>query len=160
MIAAKVHRTPVLILAKLDSLLTQLQQVKENYEQAALQIQSRALRLSLLTLSQESKQYANELMSHIESLGGELSVNRKRDLNRIEEGRQPSIHLTGKTEELREMNLGEQRLLQTYREILNEPFLYEAIRQRLRYQQNGLMLCFSQLRLLYAAMIRNPESIS
>lgn len=159
MIASKVHRTPGLILDKLDRLLAQLQVVKENYEQAALHIHSKALRLSLLTLSQESKQYANELMSHIESLGGVLSVTKKRDVNRMNDGQQHPILLTGKTEELREMNLGEQRLLQTYRDVLNEPFLYEALRQRLRYQQNGLMHCFSQMKLLYAAMIRHPEAI-
>ena len=159
MIAAKVHRTPGLILDKLDRLLIQLQAVKENYEQAALQIHSKSLRLSLLTLSQESKQYANELMSHIESLGGVLPAAKKDDVNRIIDIQNRPLPLTGKMQELREMNLGEKSLMQTYRDVLNEPFLYEAIRERLRYQQNGLMHCFSQLKLLYAAMIRHPEAI-
>jgi hypothetical protein len=44
--------------------------------------------------------------------------------------------------------------MKTYRDILNEPFLYDNIRRIVRYQQNGLMHCFSQLKMLYATLLK------
>jgi hypothetical protein len=153
MIASLVHKTPAVILDKLTRLLNALQAVKENYEQTALRIRNKQLRLSLLALAQESKQYANELMAHIETLGGKLGEQLKDDFNRMGSGDGSLVAMDGKMD-LREMNLGEQLLMKTYREILNEPFLYDNIRRIIRYQQNGLMHCFSQLKMLYATLIK------
>jgi hypothetical protein len=153
MIASLVHKTPAVILDKLTRLLNALQTVKENYEQTALRIRNKQLRLSLLALAQESKQYANELMAHIETLGGKLGEQLKDEFNRMGSGDGSLVSIDGKMD-LREMNLGEQLLMKTYREILNEPFLYDNLRRIIRYQQNGLMHCFSQLKMLYATLIK------
>jgi hypothetical protein len=56
--------------------------------------------------------------------------------------------------DLVQLNLGEQMVMKTYREVLNEPFLYDTIRQMVRYQQNGLLHCFSQIRMLYATLLK------
>jgi len=53
------------------------------------------------------------------------------------------------------LKLGEQQVMKTYREVLNEPYLYDTIRQMIRYQQNGLLHCFSQVRMLYATMLKS-----
>jgi hypothetical protein len=153
MIASLVHKTPAVILEKLTRLLNALQTVKDNYEQTALRIRNKQLRLSLLALAQESKQYANELMAHIETLGGKLSEQLRTDFNRTGSGEGSPAPADGTTD-LREMNLGEQLLMKTYRDILNEPFLYDNIRRIIRYQQNGLMHCFSQLKMLYATLLK------
>jgi len=153
MIASLVHKTPAVILDKLTRLLNALQTVKNNYEQTALRIRNKQLSLSLLALAQESKQYANELMAHIETLGGKLGEQLKTDFNRMGSGDEPLVTTDGKMD-LREMNLGEQLLMKTYREILNEPFLYDNIRRIIRYQQNGLMHCFSQLKMLYSTLLK------
>jgi hypothetical protein len=154
MIAAVVHKTPGIILDKLTRLLNALQEVKNNYEQVAKRIQNIQLKLSLLGLAQESKQYANELIAHIETLGGKLQDRIKSDFNRVDETSE-NLELPGKTEDLFQLNLGEQMVMKTYRDVLNEPFLYDTIRQMIRYQQNGLLHCFSQIRMLYATLLKS-----
>jgi uncharacterized protein (TIGR02284 family) len=154
MIASVAHKTPGVILDKLTRLLNALQEVKNNYEQVAKRIQNRQLRLSLLGLAQESKQYANELIAHIETLGGKLQDRLKADFNKVEETVDiPEIPQN--TEDLIQLKLGEQMVLKTYRDVLNEPFLYDTIRQMVRYQQNGLLHCFSQIRMLYATLLKS-----
>jgi|SRR6185295_1350976 len=156
MIASVAHKTPGVILDKLTRLLNALQEVKNNYEQVAKRIQNLPLRLSLLGLAQESKQYANELIAHIETLGGKLQDRLKSDFNKVEDAAEVS-ELPGNTEDLVQLNLGEQMLLKTYRDVLNEPFLYDTIRQMVRYQQNGLLHCFSQIRMLYATLLKTSS---
>jgi len=154
MIASVAHKTPGVILDKLTRLLNALQEVKNNYEQVAKRIQNRQLRLSLLGLAQESKQYANELIAHIETLGGKLQDRLKTDFNKVEETIE-ILELPQNTEDLIQLKLGEQMVLKTYRDVLNEPFLYDTIRQMVRYQQNGLLHCFSQIRMLYATLLKS-----
>jgi hypothetical protein len=153
MIASVVHKTPGIILDKLTRLLNALQEVKNNYEQVAKRIQNLQLKLSLLALAQESKQYANELIAHIETLGGKLQDRIKTDFNRVDEP-DSNVEVPGYMVDLVQLNLGEQMVLKTYREVLNEPFLYDTIRQMIRYQQNGLLHCFSQIRMLYATLLK------
>ena len=156
MIASVAHKTPGIILDKLTRLLNALQEVKNNYEQVAKRIQNLQLRLSLLALAQESKQYANELIAHIETLGGKLQDRLKTDFNRVEEVGELT-EVPGYMVDLVQLKLGEQIVLKTYREVLNEPFLYDTIRQMIRYQQNGLLHCFSQIRMLYATLLKTTS---
>jgi hypothetical protein len=156
MIASVAHKTPGIILDKLTRLLNALQEVKNNYEQVAKRIQNLQLKLSLLGLAQESKQYANELIAHIETLGGKLQDRIKTDFNRVD-GATDYSEVPGHMVDLVQLNLGEQMVLKTYRDVLNEPFLYDTIRQMIRYQQNGLLHCFSQIRMLYATLLKSSS---
>ncbi|HZZ75711.1 MAG TPA: hypothetical protein VFE04_07270 [Puia sp.] len=156
MIASVAHKTPGIILDKLTRLLNALQEVKNNYEQVAKRIQNLQLKLSLLALAQESKQYANELIAHIETLGGKLQDKLKTDFNRVDEP-DLNVEVPGYMVDLVQLNLGEQLVLKTYRDVLNEPFLYDTIRQMVRYQQNGLLHCFSQIRMLYATLFKSAN---
>src|SRR5450432_4589705 len=90
MIAAIVHKTPGIILDKLTRLLNALQEVKNHYELVAKRINNQQLKLSILGLAEESKQYANELIAHIETLGGILQDRVKSDFNRVDELAEPS----------------------------------------------------------------------
>jgi|SRR5450432_444145 len=153
MIASIVHKTPHVILEKLNRLLHALEQVKVNYEQTAKRMHNKQLKLSLLGLAQESKQYANELIAHIETLGGKLQERFKSEFNRMEDATEMQV-LSEPTDDLLQLNLQEQKVLKTYRDVLNEPFLYDTIRQMIRYQQNGLLHCFSQIRMLYATIFK------
>jgi hypothetical protein len=154
MIAAVAHKTPGIILDKLTRLLNALQEVKNYYEQVAKRIQNQQLKLSILGLAQESKQYANELIAHIETLGGILQDRVKTDCNRVVESGEVQ-ELPGSAVDLVGLKLGEQQVMKTYRDVLNEPFLYDNIRQMVRYQQNGLLHCFSQIRMLYATLLKS-----
>ena len=156
MIASVAHKTPAIILEKLTRLLNALQEVKNHYELVAKRIQNRQLKLSILGLAQESKQYANELIAHIETLGGKLNEWTKTECNRVDESGDLQ-EIPCMTDELTGLKLGEQQVMKTYRDILNEPFLYDTIRQMIRYQQNGLLHCFSQVRMLYATLLRTTS---
>ena len=156
MIASVAHKTPGIILEKLTRLLHALQEVKNHYEQVAKRIQNRQLKMSILGLAQESKQYANELIAHIETLGGIMQDRLKSDFNRVDDsGEIPEI--PDHAEDLVGLKLEEQQVMKTYREVLNEPFLYDTIRQMVRYQQNGLLHCFSQIRMLYATLLKSTS---
>jgi uncharacterized protein (TIGR02284 family) len=156
MIAAIAHKTPGVILEKLTRLLNALQDVKNHYELVAKRIHNQQLKLSILGLAQESKQYANELIAHIETLGGTLLDKVKSDCNRLD-GNLESQSLPGNAEDLIQLKIGEQQVMKTYRDVLNEPFLYDTIRQMVRYQQNGLLHCFSQIRMLYATLLKSSS---
>jgi uncharacterized protein (TIGR02284 family) len=153
MIVSIVHKTPVIILEKLTRLLNALQEVKNHYEQVARRIQNKQLKISILGLAQESKQYANELIAHIETLGGELDDHVKSDCNRVDRSEEIQ-EIPGNPDDLIGLKLEEQQVMKTYRDVLNEPFLYDTIRQMVRYQQNGLLHCFSQIRMLYSTLLR------
>ncbi len=156
MIAAVAHKTPGIILDKLTRLLNALQEVKNHYELIAKRIHNHQLKLSILGLAQESKQYANELIAHIETLGGILNDQVKADCNRVDESHEMN-EISGNTEALIQLKIGEQQVMKTYRDVLNEPFLYDTIRQMIRYQQNGLLHCFSQIRMLYATLLKSSS---
>jgi hypothetical protein len=153
MITAVAHKTPGAILDKLTRLLNALQDVKNHFEQAAVRIQNHQLKLSILGLAQESKQYANELIAHIETLGGVMHVKTKSEFNHVS-GSAADVEVPANSEVLVGLRIEEQLVMKTYRDVLNEPYLYDAIRQMIRYQQNGLLHCFSQIRMLHAALIK------
>jgi hypothetical protein len=156
MIASVAHKTPGIILEKLTRLLNALQEVKNHYEQVAKRIHNRQLKLSILGLAQESKQYANELIAHIETLGGTMQERHKTEFNKLDVSGD-ILEMPGRTEDLVGLKLEEQQVMKTYREVLNEPFLYDTIRQMVRYQQNGLLHCFSQIRMLYATLLKSSS---
>ena len=153
MITAVAHKTPGAILDKLTRLLNALQKVKNHFEQAAKRIHNHQLKLSILGLAQESKQYANELIAHIETLGGEIQERIKAEFNRVS-GINEDAETPGSGEVLVGLRIEEQLVMKTYRDVLNEPYLYDTIRQMIRYQQNGLLHCFSQIRMLHATLIK------
>jgi len=156
MIASVAHKTPGIILEKLTRLLVALQEVKNHYEQVAKRIQNKQLKLSILGLAQESKQYANELIAHIETLGGVMHDRLKLEFNKMEDSGE-NLEVPGNTDDIIGLKLEEQQVMKTYREVLNEPFLYDTIRQMVRYQQNGLLHCFSQIRMLYATLLKSSS---
>ena len=153
MIAEIVSKTPKAILEKLDRLLETLQRVKKTFEQTASTINNQQIRCTILGLAQESKQYANELMSHMEILGG--SRERYETDSKLDFSNSPEKNEWECSEEkdrLKDCTSSEKFLLQVYREVLNEPFLYDNIRKMIRYQLNGILHSFAQLKLLNASL--------
>ncbi|MBS1598687.1 MAG: hypothetical protein JST75_10730 [Bacteroidetes bacterium] len=153
MIAELVSKTPKAILEKLNQLLATLHRVKKTLEQSASTIHNQQIRYTVLGLAQESKQYANELMSHIEILGGErekFSVDQ--EFIFCEESEEDAWKCSEEKDRLKICTTSEKSLLQVYREVLNEPFLYENIRKMIRYQLNGILHSFAQLKLLNASL--------
>jgi uncharacterized protein (TIGR02284 family) len=154
MITAVAHKTPGVILDKLNRLLNALQDVKNHFELAAKRIHNHQLKLSILGLAQESKQYANELIAHIETLGGEMQDHIKAEFNSVS-GSAEDSEIPANSEILVGLKIEEQHVMKTYRDVLNEPYLYDTIRQMIRYQQNGLLHCFSQIRMLHVTLLKS-----
>src|ERR1700721_471444 len=80
MAAPIISKTPALILDKLEGLISKLVEAKNIFEKLASTFKNKELGLSVISIAQESKQYATELSSQIQSLGGE-----KRPTNEIED---------------------------------------------------------------------------
>jgi hypothetical protein len=96
------------------------------------------------------------LIAHIETLGGTMHDRLKSDFNKMEDLGEIQ-EIPGNSEDIIGLKLEEQQVMKTYREVLNEPFLYDTIRQMVRYQQNGLLHCFSQIRMLYATLLKSSS---
>jgi len=153
MIADFVSKTPKAILEKLDRLLETLHKVRETFEQTASSIHNQQIRYTVLGLAQESKQYANELMSHIETLGGsreKFPIESEPNICDVLDDDESACR--EEKDRLKICTSSEKFLLQVYREVLNEPFLYDNIRKMIRYQLNGILHSFAQLKLLNASL--------
>jgi uncharacterized protein (TIGR02284 family) len=151
-----ISKTPILILDKLNALLIVLQEAKHVYEHLASTFKNKELGQTVFSLAQDSKQYANELSSQIQTLGGEVQSS-------TEKG---AWQATGNLEEKQwaiqdheKMTLQfcadrEASMVKAYREVLHEPFLHEGIRKMIRYQLNGILFAFSRLKLLNASLTK------
>lgn len=131
-----------LVLEKINLLCRLLWQGKREYETVAANISDKELQCAILALAQGNNQYANELSSQIETLGG---IPPKE--NMLEQETKTKI-LGDEIEILAFCKMHEKKMLEAYREILNESFLYEGLRKMIRYQLNGTLCAFTQLKLL------------
>ena len=153
MLTTVTPNTPKTVLDKFDSLLGALQSVREYSERMAISIQGKEFRFSVLELAQEARQYSNELIAHLETLGGEIGDAFKASCYSIQRPADYSSFTNGKNE-LNDLNLGEKFILKKYQEVLNEPFLSENSRKMVRYQLNGMMYLLSKLKMMKSTLLR------
>jgi uncharacterized protein (TIGR02284 family) len=149
-----VAKMPGLSFEKLKYLLSSLQKARIAYEQMASNLKDRQLQLTVFGLAQESRQYATELDSYVHTLG----ISSELEVVDIEcskakwiENKEPVVPDEEK-DILRWCAKSERSMVNVYREVLNEPFLYEGIRKMIRYQLNGIMHSFAQLKMLNASL--------
>ena len=144
---------PKIILDKLSRLLSILQGAKKTYEQTASTVNNKQIRYTILGLAQESKQYANEVMAHIETLGGEAAkplAGSEFNYENLSERKEWEIK--AEKDRLQDCTNSESSILQAYHDLLAEPGLYENIRKTIKYQLVGLLHSFSQLKLLRTSL--------
>jgi uncharacterized protein (TIGR02284 family) len=152
---ASLYKAPGIVLEKLGRLLKTLQASKKVYEQNAFRLNDRQLRLTLLGHAQECNQYAKELASQIEILGGESERDLASHGEPAKEGlqnKQDSERSNEQKEAMRKCTKSGESTLLVYTEVLNEPSLHENMRKMIRYQINGLLHSFSQLSLLNSSL--------
>lgn len=157
MIFSTVNKIPAFVLEKLDILCQLLKERKLEYEAFAGNMADKQLRRTVLTLAQEANQYANELWSQIETMGGRL-----RQLYEPAEEGLPGIKfmpdsalvMVHEDEILKSCEMSEKKLITAYRSVLNEPFLHDNLRKLIRCQLNGLTYAFMQLKLLNTSFHR------
>ena len=144
MIGYNIHKAPPYLLDKINNLFSLLMQKKKECEQVATTLTNKNLRYTILTLAQESNQYAHELSSQISTLGGIPEMEKNREPEWPDEIK----NLNDENKILTWCNKNEKKLIGAYREILNESFLYEELRKMIRYQLNEMLCAFMQVKQL------------
>src|SRR5579863_6898941 len=140
----KLFKASPFILEKIKLLCRLLWQGKRNYESIAANIGDKEFRCAILTLAQGNNQYARELSAQIETLGGEAPTENIYG----SELRMETKTFRNENEILAFCTMHETTMVNAYREILNESFLYEGLRNMIRYQLNGILCAYTQLKLL------------
>ena len=151
MIFSTLNKIPVFLLDKLDVLLHLLQERKQEFETFAANLDNKQLKRTVLSLAQETNQYAVELASQIEMMGGHIRNFADFDTSILSNMPKPLegvSMITGESDILKSCELSETKMILAYRSILNEPFLHENLRKLFRCQLNGITYAFMQLRLL------------
>jgi len=126
---------------KLNQLLKTLQEVKKKFEAFASGIKNKQLYDAIISLAVENNQYANELSSLIQSLGGEPKAINLKNENSFEKriAEKNVLDVCEKSEML---------LVKMYKEVLNESYIYDSLKKMIGYQLNGVMGAFHKLKLL------------
>ena len=138
------HQASPLLLKKLNNLYALLLQGKERYEQISTVTYDRDLRRAILSLAQKSNQYACELSSQLQILGG-LSPNEKSN----DFGSQIETEtLKDENQMLNFCMANETRMVKAYHEVLNDSHIYEGLRSMIHYQLNGILCAFVQVKQL------------
>jgi uncharacterized protein (TIGR02284 family) len=148
MITSSISKAPPYILEKLNYLIQLLIEGKNEYESYASKLDDKNLQRTVLTLAQESKQYAMELCCQVEMLGGNIITQVS---NNSTSSNGDCIH---SEEILYSCAASEKKMIKAYRTVLNEPFLFGFLRQMMQYQLNGIMCAFLQLKLLTTSFHR------
>jgi uncharacterized protein (TIGR02284 family) len=146
---------PPLVFTKLEFLLHSLLRARKAFEEIASSLKNRQLQQTIIGLAHESRQYATELDSYVHTLG--METEKHSSANDFHESPTELVEWVFPEEEkdvLRWCAKREKSIVLVYREILNEPYLYEGIRKMIRYQLNGVMHSFAQMKLLNTSIRR------
>jgi hypothetical protein len=135
-----------LVITSLTELTKALIEAKRKCEEIERRVRNEQLRKTLIGLEQLNSQYARELISQIQSLGG------------APENVEAGSPLASSTPETGEINIRKETLnicskveypiIKLYRKILRQPFLSSSLKKTIQYQMNGVMCSTLQLKLL------------
>jgi hypothetical protein len=143
-----------MISAKLCRLLSFLHEADEEFEKVAQKIKDKNIKMSIRGIVLETRQYKRELNSQLQSLRVKeiKSMDIIRGLNTDEV---LNNHLNNKITSDKEIVelccKSEANFEKAYRNVLNEYFPFNTLRNVLIYQLNGIKCAFMQLKLLRSA---------
>ncbi len=152
MIKATPFKVPQYIVERLSKLMDILRHEKEKYEQASLAIHDKQFKQNISILAQENGQYVSELTSQLKSLGVYECIDAPEKASAAD--KQPLMPAIGSDETNINVTIlqfckdSEKKMISAYRDVLNEPYLFEGLRTTIRRQLNGIMYAFLQLKLL------------
>jgi hypothetical protein len=159
MIAAALLRSPAPVDKKINRLHQLLVQEKEDFEKVAGDIPDRALRCTVLSLAQQSNQYAAELSAWLQANRAVSTVAKKTSPARLRHaGGQPE--LPGEKAVLHFCRSNERKIVKAYRRILQEVLLYDGLQDMIGYQLNGILAACMQLNLLNSLTRRRHHAKS
>ena len=155
MIGINLYEAPPFLLEKMNTLCTLLRQEKKEFEQFATTTTNKDLRITMLTLAQESNQYACELSSQIHTLGGAPEIEKINEPELKDEIK----NLNDENEIMTFCQINEKKMISAYQEILNDSFLYEGLRKMIRYQLNEMMCIFMQVKQLRSLKLHKTNFV-
>ena len=137
------------IAKQLEKLKFYLQQESRLLMRMADAMTSKQLRQSIQLAAQECAQYAIEIEGQLSSLGYTAMLPDLSDeSNTIPDLQEETVMSPEIEEVIHQCKQEELRLMKVYREVLNEPFLMNDLRNLVRRQYNGILCAFLQLKLL------------
>lgn len=149
MLAVHVHKAPVVVLEKLSNLFDTLHTMRSKFERSANVVTDKMMQRTLRSVAQESCQYANELSSQIQSMGGDPDKYfNSSDCSITDKAEAPVADQQVDKDMIRQCTDQEIEMIKAYREVLNDSNLYTDLRNIVRYQLNGIMYGFLQIKLL------------
>jgi len=144
MIGFNLYKAPAFLLEKMNNILSLLRRGKKQYEQVAITAEDKDLRCTMLSLAQETNQYACELSSQIHTLGGEPEIEKIDEDGLGEEIKK----LNSDNEKITFCQKNENKMISAYQEILSGSLLYEGLRKMIRYQLNEMLCGFMRVKQL------------
>lgn len=150
MLAVHVHKAPAVVLEKLSNLFDTLHSMRSKFERSANATTDKMMQRTLRSVAQESCQYANELSSQIQSMGGDPDKYfNSSDCSIVDKTEAPMAEQQAVDEDMiKQCTDQEMEMIKAYREVLNDSNLYSDLRNMVRYQLNGIMYGFLQIKLL------------
>jgi hypothetical protein len=142
-----------LVITSLTELSKALIEAKRKCEEIEWRVRNEQLRKTLIGLEQLNSQYARELISQIQSLGGapqtlEAGSPLASSAPEIGEINVRKEALNVRKETLNICSKVEYPIIKLYRKILRQPFLSSNLKKTIQYQMNGVMCSTLQLKLL------------
>lgn len=139
---------------KLNDLLDILHELKVGLEQVAENVTDKQLRKTITSVALESSQYATEITSKIQSLGGKpvSSPVHKYNLMGLDQAGAADLMAEAEPEVVARCYSSENFIVKAYRDFLNEYTPYEDVRSLIRAQLNGILCAFVQLKLINIAL--------
>jgi len=139
-------------LDKLNELRSALLEGIRKCGEVVLSVNNEPLKKTILTLEQQSNQYANELNAQIQALGGheQIKQDEQTDSNISKKKRKLNIEkqaltICGKIEK---------SVISLYKKMLHEQLANEGLKKMIKYQMDGIMCTTLELKLL-SKLLRN-----
>ncbi|HRI21260.1 MAG TPA: hypothetical protein PLA68_09900 [Panacibacter sp.] len=134
---------------RIFSLLSFLRQTREEFELVSEEMDEDHLRLTLRAFAAETNQYEQELKSQLKMLEiKETPAASFFNCDELLENIHSIMNASGIKEILDTCNATESFFEKAYRNVLNEYFPYESLRNMLVYQLNGIKCTFMKMKLL------------
>jgi uncharacterized protein (TIGR02284 family) len=139
---------------QLNDLLDILNELKTGLEEVADTVTDKQLRKTISSVALESNQYAAEITSKIQSLGGKPhhpALHKKFNLMGLDATGSGSA-ADSEPAAIARCYSSENSIIKAYRNFLNEYTPYEDVRSLVRSQLNGILCAFVQLKLVNIAL--------
>jgi hypothetical protein len=137
-----------LVITNLCELYNALLDGKRKCEEVAFRITNEQLKKTIINLEQLNVQYAHELNSQIQSLGGEVEKTNPMHNNQADNAESKGMKINVGKETMNICSKVEYPIIKLYRKILQQPLLNASLKKIIQYQMNGIMCNTLQLKLL------------